>query len=702
MHKLVELVRENQKFQERLADKRDIPKEEPFKDAENDLDVPPMFNKRLFASQGGTVILTAEARRIMEKNKESEFCKEDRKLTKSELLTMRFVTEGLRLIHKGHDYVKDVLSHAVTYENLDAFSYVKTKPWEEILSCYYIVNGAVEVTYDMNATTGSRSVYQPNIIYNHGTGEYLGLVSFEGPSEDLTPPATIYTKEYTQFLRIDRQRFHRLLQVASSLIDSRKRNYLSRGRGLLASVAADVKEKILQSLSIQDFPPNRILINLGETTENIYIIMNGRCHCYRDVYIPEADRTVTFYLCSKEQDQFFGEECVLSNEPSYCTVVSATAITCLKLNRSALQIVSKDRLAKLIENQRNQYPEDEELRTRGYTNSIWNQYKHSKIKQSLKEGGKLNYMHHLEHHVVRERPPEDEDQYREDMFEFLLKSYDTSSRSRRSQSARPGSTKRSMVPDRPKTAIPTQSREQRKIQLGRQLSQLKPDTTITEEDSRDSTEIPLPSNAVSAKRLEAHPEKLMNSKENVLKVAEDNNDMMKHLKMSTSVGEYKQQENENFTKSSVLATMRTEDIVRRAKALANRKAETGFEATDKEEPEWSTVLHVENKQAKILIKTNNFRINILKKNLKALDKKREMMRAKRFQTKSDSPTPIQESFPDVQVTDSPCLLAPDEKVPVELDRNEYQTEVDKTGHPKDENSILFSVNTYLTETTSKW
>ncbi|KAL3860917.1 hypothetical protein ACJMK2_007012, partial [Sinanodonta woodiana] len=170
MHKLVELVRENRQFEEELVNKRDIPTEKPVKDTENDSDVPPMFNKRLFASQGGTVILTAEARRIMEKTKESEFSNEERKLTKSELLTMRFVTEGLRLIHKGHDYVKDVLSHVVTYENLDAFSYVKTKPWEDILSCYYIVNGAVEVTYDMNATAGSRSVYQPNIIYTHGTG----------------------------------------------------------------------------------------------------------------------------------------------------------------------------------------------------------------------------------------------------------------------------------------------------------------------------------------------------------------------------------------------------------------------------------------------------------------------------------------------------------------------------------------------------
>ncbi|KAK3583788.1 hypothetical protein CHS0354_022828 [Potamilus streckersoni] len=113
MHNLVELKKIISSKNKR-ADKRDIPKEELQKDFENNTDLSRMFNKSLFASQGGTVIFAAEARRTMEKNKESEFSNEDRKMTNSELLTMRFVTEDLRLSYKGHDYVKHVLTRAVT------------------------------------------------------------------------------------------------------------------------------------------------------------------------------------------------------------------------------------------------------------------------------------------------------------------------------------------------------------------------------------------------------------------------------------------------------------------------------------------------------------------------------------------------------------------------------------------------------------
>lgn len=217
-------------------------------------DTAPVFNKRLFASQGA-VIITSEARRLMAINASTnENCDLHSLLTKTEVLCLRCVVNGLKLIHKGHDFVKDVLSKVVSYEMYKAFEYVPTKPWEDNLACYYILNGAVEVTYDLRATQ-SRKVYQANIIYSHGTGEYLGLVSSEGPTEDLAPPATIYTKELTQFIRVDRQRFHKLMQRATCLIVERKREYIS-SHSFLAQVSEEVREKILHKLNIQVNSPH--------------------------------------------------------------------------------------------------------------------------------------------------------------------------------------------------------------------------------------------------------------------------------------------------------------------------------------------------------------------------------------------------------------------------------------------------------------
>ena len=193
--------------------------------------------------------MTQEARRLMHNNSRANASGDvETPVNKSDVHCLRCVTDGLKLIHKGQDFVKDVLSRVVTYELYDAFQSVPKKTWEDALSCYYILNGAVEVTYDMRARE-SRNVYQANIIYSHGTGEYVGLVSPEGPSEDLAPPATIYTKELTQFIRVDRTRFHKIMKTAKDVINDRKISYIS-SHSFLSKVSSDVKEKILHKLTI--------------------------------------------------------------------------------------------------------------------------------------------------------------------------------------------------------------------------------------------------------------------------------------------------------------------------------------------------------------------------------------------------------------------------------------------------------------------
>lgn len=66
-------------------------------------------------------------------------------MDKSELHTMRCVVDGLRLIHRGQDHIKDALSHVVTLESYSPHQYIVKRPYETQLSCYYIMHGAVQV-----------------------------------------------------------------------------------------------------------------------------------------------------------------------------------------------------------------------------------------------------------------------------------------------------------------------------------------------------------------------------------------------------------------------------------------------------------------------------------------------------------------------------------------------------------------------------
>jgi hypothetical protein len=68
-----------------------------------------------------------------------------RLFSKSELQVMRCVVDGLRLIHRGQDHIKDAIAHSVSFESYSPYQYIVKKPNESQLSCYYIMHGAVQV-----------------------------------------------------------------------------------------------------------------------------------------------------------------------------------------------------------------------------------------------------------------------------------------------------------------------------------------------------------------------------------------------------------------------------------------------------------------------------------------------------------------------------------------------------------------------------
>ena len=103
MLELANSVSDTQTFYEQAEEER---QKEPEKQTEEkqDKNVPPVFNKRLFVTSGN-VVITKEARRIMLRN--SRFRNdEDPVLSKSDLLAMKSVVDGLKLIHKDQGHIK--------------------------------------------------------------------------------------------------------------------------------------------------------------------------------------------------------------------------------------------------------------------------------------------------------------------------------------------------------------------------------------------------------------------------------------------------------------------------------------------------------------------------------------------------------------------------------------------------------------------
>ncbi|XP_069112779.1 uncharacterized protein [Argopecten irradians] len=611
----------------------------PLKGHEEDQkDLPPVFNKRLFATQGN-VIITKEARRVMLRNAGSVQEGVERQLTKSELLSMRTVVEGLKLIHKGQDYIKDALSHVVTREEYDAFEYVVKKPWEDKLSCYYIVHGAVEVTYDMSSTE-SRNVYQPNIIYSHGTGEYLGMVNAESRDEDISPPATVYTKERSEVLRIDRELFHIIVEQTTQVLNNEIRTYFNHGESVFKDMPNSSKEKIFPLIEKQVYPPNRVIIEQAEIADFLYIIKSGRCQCEREVYIPESDITALFYMSCREPDDFFGEECLLDMEPSYARITTTSATVCYKIPRVAFQVLNKEILVRFVEEHRHEFPPEDSLMDRGYRNTLWNNYKFYRIKETLKEKGKLHYMCTSNGCSVNSRPPSASEQYKENMYRFIQKgAHYTPFRVKsavypRCHTAHPDSLRR-----RPATAMEGKTKADLnhddsgsdEVQEDIVDDNDQHEGTGKDENGNPKTESKLLGLEL-ARTLEKHYSKVnykkirnvlkgIDDKEALLELLDENSELSKHLKKAWETTDIPVEEKEGFMKNGVLVTMKSDDIVRKAVAMAEKQVHQRGKG-NKQEEDWDTILQAENNQAKFMMSANKMRINILRDKLLLIDKKR--------------------------------------------------------------------------------
>lgn len=135
---------------------------EKEKKEKDEAGLPPIFNKRAFASK--SVIITSKAREVMASN-ETRLLNHTLHLNPAELAAMRDLVEALRLVHRDIDYVKTCVSHCLTLENHDAFRYVQKHSHEEFMSCYFILCGTVEATYDWSDST-STQVREKNISLN--------------------------------------------------------------------------------------------------------------------------------------------------------------------------------------------------------------------------------------------------------------------------------------------------------------------------------------------------------------------------------------------------------------------------------------------------------------------------------------------------------------------------------------------------------
>lgn len=202
----------------------------------------PVFNKRLFRAQAG-IVVTNETLRVLKKPL-------SRRRSEEELHALKSVVSGLKAIHKGLQNIKEALCYCINYERVEGNIDITKQQEEDILSCFYILSGSVEGKYTVNNDLKGNNSTGCHISYIHVAGEYLGLVSSDGPKYDLPPPDEMRTIESCEFLRIDRRKFHQTVKWMQNRYVKEIEHYI-RNESILRNLPDEDKNKLVPLLTRQ-------------------------------------------------------------------------------------------------------------------------------------------------------------------------------------------------------------------------------------------------------------------------------------------------------------------------------------------------------------------------------------------------------------------------------------------------------------------
>ncbi|XP_032219235.2 uncharacterized protein LOC5518697 isoform X2 [Nematostella vectensis] len=343
---------------------------------------PPVFNKRLFKAQAG-ILLSEEILRILRRSPQ-----EERSL--SELSKLKAVVNGLKEIHKDLQYIKDALGYAINYEKVESGKTVTKQHSEKVLSCYYVLSGSVEAQYsidydeeDIRGKIAGKDAQGNSICeinYTHVAGDYMGLVSADGPQYDLPPPDSMRTIETCEFIRIDRETFHKSVKKVQNRYVQEIEMFLEESE-ILRKLPAEERAVLVPLMAKQEYSAGKVIINQGEIPEHVFFVGKGRCHFFRRVYIQEARRQELVKLGLIEKGSFFGESTVLGGSPCFCSVASIGPVTCYLVNKWAIK--TNERILNLLRDHQHFFHEDDMIKHFIRDSDVWQSYKRSKVIELL-------------------------------------------------------------------------------------------------------------------------------------------------------------------------------------------------------------------------------------------------------------------------------------------------------------------------------
>ncbi|XP_046850311.1 uncharacterized protein LOC124443822 isoform X3 [Xenia sp. Carnegie-2017] len=298
----------------------------------------PLFNKRLYKAQAG-IAISKQASEILQRDPKKP-------RNKTELLIIRPIVSGLKEIHKNLEFVKTALSHAITFKKHESNITIEKESHETQMSCYYILFGSVESLYSVkNENTTNTNGEEELISYTNIAGDYIGLLSADGPNFDLPTPEFIATIGNCEFLRIDRAIFHEKIEEGQKQFRCEITRFLNEN-SLFREITEDDQQKLVGQMVKQEFSAGKEILIQGQKQEHAFFVVEG---------------------------SYFDASCVIDGKSSKYSVYTVGLVTCFLLNKWTMK--NTESLLLAMKKNRPKFPNDEELKSLVKESNKWQNFK---------------------------------------------------------------------------------------------------------------------------------------------------------------------------------------------------------------------------------------------------------------------------------------------------------------------------------------
>jgi CRP-like cAMP-binding protein len=109
---------------------------------------------------------------------------------------------------------------------------------------------------------------------------------------------------------------------------------------LLAGLSDEGRQQVLDAMVVREFDPGEVILRQGIVTQNVWLLLEGRCEVVKEPPLGELGKAVT--LAELVPYETFGEMTMFMEKPHTASVCASADVKTIKLRRADFERLTAD------------------------------------------------------------------------------------------------------------------------------------------------------------------------------------------------------------------------------------------------------------------------------------------------------------------------------------------------------------------------